>query len=465
LSNLAKGLIVVALVLAMGAGLVFWKNKYGGHGAGGSLNRITKEDMAILLKDAPPMQLKQLDTPEQKKKIAESLRQLLAVASQARKEGIADEPANKRELEDMQMIMTAQLYDQKANGDKGPLPAFSSITEDQTKEFYNDPKHEAEFNEFLESKLALARESGRFPADKELSEEEKNQAKDDYAKIRISAEAAEAKKGELGEDFERALDLQVKLQQAQFLAGQYSKKVLTDKVKVSDEDVDKYIAEHPEMSPDAKKAKAEEILKRAQSGEDFAKLADENSQDPGNTDPKGEKQGGLYKDVTMGKMMPDFEKAALSVEPGKVVDHLIETPYGYHVIKLEKKGTGKGADGKPAETYDVRHVLITTTMKDPENPFAREMPVKDFVRQKLETEKQKQILDEIVAKNPVEVPEDFDVPQVSDEQMQQLMQQQMMQQGGPGMMPPPGAEGAQDSPDVDAPAKGAKPSKKPAAKK
>ncbi len=466
MSNLVKGLIVVALVLAVGAGLVVWKNKIGGYGASGdSLNRITKEDMSVLLKDAPPMQLKQLDTPEQKKKIAESLKQLLAVASQARKEGIADDPAVKRELEDTRMILTAQLYDQKVNGDKGPLPPFSSITEDQTKEFYADANHEKEFNEFLDSKLALARESGRFPADKEITDEERNQAKEDYAKIRISADAAKAKAGELGEDFNRALELQVKLQQAQFLAGQYSKKVLTDKIKVSDEDVQNYIAAHPEFNPAEKKTKAEDILKRAQAGEDFAKLADENSQDPGNTDPKGAKQGGLYKDVTKGKMMPAFEEAALSVEPGKIVDHLVETPYGFHIIKLERKGAGKGADGKPAETYDVRHILITTTMKDPDNPMSRELPVNDFVKQKLETEKQKQVLDEIVANNPVEVPEDFDVPQVSDEQIQQQMQQQQMQGQGGGMMPPPGAAGDESDEAAPPSPQGKTPPKKPGAKK
>lgn len=462
MSNLAKGLIVVVLVLAVGAGLVIWKNKIGGHG-GDSLNRITKEDMAVLLKDAPPMQLKQMNNPEQKKKIAEVLRQILAVASQARKEGIADDPAVKRELEDTRMILTAQYYDQKANGDKGPLPPFSSITEDQTKEFYADASHEAQFKEFLDSKLALARESGKFPADKELSEEEINGAKEDYAKIRISDDQAKAKSGELGEDFNHALDLQVRLQQANYLNAQYSKKVLTEKIKVSDEEVAKYIVDHPELSPEGKKAKAEEILKRAQSGEDFAKLADENSEDPGNADPKsGEKQGGLYKDVTPGKMMPEFEQAALSVEPGKIVDRLIETPYGFHIIKLEKKGEGKGADGKPAETYDVRHILIGTTMKDPNNPFARDLPVNDFVKQKLQTERQKQALDEIVANNPVEVPEDFDVPEVSDEQMQQMMQQQMMQQGQG--MPPGGMQPMEEADETGAP-QGKTPPKKPGAKK
>ncbi len=152
---------------------------------------------------------------------------------------------------------------------------------------------------------------------------------------------------------------------------------------------------------------------------------------------------------------------------GEVADKLVETPYGFHILKLERKGAGKGADGKPSETYDVRHILITTTAKDPNNPMAREMPVADMARQTLETEKQKKVLDEIVANNPVEVAEDFDVPEVSDEKMQQMMRQQMQMQGGAGM-PPPGAEmpeGMPEEADEPAAAPKGKAPEKPATKK
>ncbi len=463
MSALTKSLIVLLVILGLGAGLVFWQKKFASHGDE-ALSRVTKEDMAILLKDANPMQLKQLaGSPEAKKKIAENIRQLLAVASQARKEGIDNQPDVKRELENIRTVLTATIYDQKVNGDKDtPLPPFSRVTEEQVNTFLSDAGHEAEFKEFLDSKLAIAKESGKFPKDKELSEDEIKQAKDDYAKIRIYEAEAKAKSGELGEEFNRELELQIKLQQAQFLAGQYAQKNLVEKVKVSDEDVQKYIAAHPELDPKEKRAKAEEILKRAQSGEDFAKLADEYSQDPGNKSPDGKSQGGIYKDVAKGKMMPAFEEAALALAPGKIADHLIETPYGFHIIKLERKGEGKGADGKPAETYDVRHILITTTAKDPANPLAREMPVAEMVRQTLETEKQKQVLDEIVANNPVEVAEDFDIPAVSDEQMQQMMRQQMqMQQGG---MPPQGAMPEDGEAPPAPPAQGKAPAK-PAPKK
>ena len=70
MSNLTKGIAVIAVILAIGVGLVIWKTKVGGH-ASESLNRVTKEDMALLLKDASPMQLQQLaSSPDSKKKIA-----------------------------------------------------------------------------------------------------------------------------------------------------------------------------------------------------------------------------------------------------------------------------------------------------------------------------------------------------------------------------------------------------------
>ena len=161
----------------------------------------------------------------------------------------------------------------------------------------------------------------------------------------------------------------------------------------------------------------------------------------------------------MGKMVPAFEQAALALEPGKIADNLVESPFGYHIIKLEKKGETKGADGQTAPTYDVRHILIMTTVKDPENPLARPMPVAEKAKAELEKDKQKQVLDEILKNNPVEVPEDFDVPQPTAEQLKDMQdqQEQMMKQqmpGGPGGMtvpPPAGPQGKMPPPPTAGP--------------
>ncbi len=472
MSSLSKGLVLVAVILAIGAGLVVWKSKVGGHSEN-TFNRITKEEMEVLLKDANPMLLKRLkEDPELKKQQVDNLKQLLALASQAQKEGLTREPGIRQELENIKAEITAVNYDKDINKDKGPMPPFGFIDEARTKEYWTGG-HDAEFQKFIDTKIKILKESNPEMKDREISDEEMTQAKDFYAKIQIYNKEYNDKvaAGAIPKEFQDKVALQVKLQQASFLAQNYSKK-LAEKTKVTDADIDKYIAEHPELDPKAKRTQAEEILKRAQGGEDFAKLANEFSTDPGNKNPKGEPQGGLYKDVTKGKMMPEFEAAALALEPGKIAPNLVETPYGYHIIKLDRKGETKDEKGQTSETYDVRHILISTGVKDPENPMAREMPVREFVKSKLEGEKEKAVMDDIVAKNNVEVAEDFTIPEVSEEQMQQMQQKMMQQQmqmqgmpeGAPQGAPPtgnPAPKAPNGKPAPPPPPTGSKPAPKP----
>jgi len=82
------------------------------------------------------------------------------------------------------------------------------------------------------------------------------------------------------------------------------------------------------------KEKAEELLTRVKEGEDFAKLAEEYSEDLGS-----KSNGGLYKHVELGEFVAEFEKAALATNVGLVYPELVETSYGYHIIKLEGKET------------------------------------------------------------------------------------------------------------------------------
>ena len=461
---------MVVVILAIGVGLVVWKKKVGGS-AGESFNTMSREEVEMLLADVAksnPMVLKRFaDDPAMKKQQLDNLKELLAFASQAQTEGLAKSGTNKQELENIKAEITAVNYDKDMNKDKGPMPPFGFITEDQVNAYWGQDSqpqasqggfaafmekiglgtpvdsrtHEVEFQDFLDAKITLLKSGNPEMKDREISDEEKKQAREIFAKIRIYYAEYKSKlaAGQISKELADRVALQCKLQQAQFLARIYSETV-TDKLKVTDEDVDKYIAAHPEMSPVEKKNKAIEILNRAKAGEDFAALANEFSSDPGNKDQKtGELQGGLYKDVPKGKMMPAFEQGALALQEGQVAADLVETDYGFHIIKLERKlGKKEGATG---ETYDVRHILISTGFKDedkPGMPPAREMPAKDYVRTKLEGEKEKALLEEIVAKNNVSVPSDFTVPEVSEEQMQQLKQKQMQQMQQ--MQPPPGSD-------------------------
>ena len=130
MSNLTKGLILVGVIIAIGAGLVVWKKKVGGHSTE-SFNQISREEVEMLLADVSkqnPAILKRLnEDPELKKQQLESLRQLLAFASQAKADGLTAEPNNKQELENIKAEITAVNYDREMNKDKGPMPPFGFL--------------------------------------------------------------------------------------------------------------------------------------------------------------------------------------------------------------------------------------------------------------------------------------------------------------------------------------------------
>src|SRR5439155_989667 len=95
----------------------------------------------------------------------------------------------------------------------------------------------------------------------------------------------------------------------------------------------------------AARKKAEELLAKVKAGGDFAALAKERSEDAGSAANGGDL--GLF---TRGRMTPAFEEAAFALQGGGLSD-VVETPFGFHVIKVEEHRPG-GA--KPRETADAR---------------------------------------------------------------------------------------------------------------
>lgn len=96
------------------------------------------------------------------------------------------------------------------------------------------------------------------------------------------------------------------------------------------------------------RARAEEVLKRARSGEDFAALAKEFSEDESNNT-----NGGDLSYFGRGAMVPEFEQAAFAMKPGEISD-LVQTSFGFHIIKLVERrdATTRPLDDVRAEIED-----------------------------------------------------------------------------------------------------------------
>jgi peptidyl-prolyl cis-trans isomerase SurA len=87
----------------------------------------------------------------------------------------------------------------------------------------------------------------------------------------------------------------------------------------------------------------EALRKRIVAGEDFATLAKKYSQDPGSAQAGGEL--GFFKKK---ELVPEYEAAALRLEPGQI-SNVIESQFGFHLIQLiERKG----------QEFNTRHILI-----------------------------------------------------------------------------------------------------------
>lgn len=89
----------------------------------------------------------------------------------------------------------------------------------------------------------------------------------------------------------------------------------------------------PSGATDAERAKAKvkaaEVLKQAQAGGGFAKLAAKYSEDPSNR-----AEGGDLGTFGRGQMIKPIEDAVFATKPGQLT--MVETRFGFHVVKLEE---------------------------------------------------------------------------------------------------------------------------------
>ena len=115
------------------------------------------------------------------------------------------------------------------------------------------------------------------------------------------------------------------------------------------------------VEPNAKTL-AEQLLKDLRGGASFEELAKTRSQDPGSA-----AQGGDLGLVSRGRMIKQFEDAAfLLTQPG-ALSNVVETQFGFHIVKLEERrpaGTPAFEVVKETILKEAQNIIITKARQD-----------------------------------------------------------------------------------------------------
>jgi parvulin-like peptidyl-prolyl isomerase len=405
----AKAIIAIVVAVAFSLGLIVWQVKAK---RAADIN-ITAEDMELIAKDFPPHMLQNLSSSEEARKdLAKNIQDILVLAEEAKVNGLAKRPEIVDEMRLMRAFVIAQLYSKKLQSDGKPPSELA--TQAEIDALFKEPGKEEKFNQFLKM---IEKQGMPSPPPAEQLEQYKKQ----WATFMIG----EKKGTDAGVDKTREAQLQLKLQEAKVLAQNYVNQ-MSASLKATDEEINAYIAKHPELDPKEARKKAEDVLKRARSGEDFAKLAKDFSID-GSKD-----QGGDLGWFARGAMVKPFEDAAFALKPGDISD-VVESDYGFHIIKVDERRT-ETKDGKPVEEVKARHILIPLMSQDNANPFAPPQKPKDKARAEIEKEKHEKLFAAARAQHTnVKVASDFNIKAPA-----------LPEQMPPANMPPGGGHGPDD---------------------
>lgn len=112
------------------------------------------------------------------------------------------------------------------------------------------------------------------------------------------------------------------------------------------------------------RAKATDLLKQLREGADFATLAKEHSTDPGSGS-----RGGDLGFVGRGRMVPAFEQAAFALAQPGDLSEVVESGFGYHIIRLDEKQSDRITPYSEVKA-GLKNEVVTKAKNDARNAAA-----------------------------------------------------------------------------------------------
>ena len=122
-------------------------------------------------------------------------------------------------------------------------------------------------------------------------------------------------------------------------------------------------------SPDEAKQKAARLLKEVQGGRDFATVAKESSEDPSSGPNGGDLNFQPLQAIE--NIDPRLAQAVQKMRPGETFPQVIETRFGFHILKLMEKDAGGQKDlSDPRVQAQVRQVIFNRKDQTLKNAFS-----------------------------------------------------------------------------------------------
>ena len=410
-----KSLIfTLILIIAVGGGVFVWRvqNARAKDAKVESeiLKSLTAEEINLVLKSGAADDNSGVagitENAETRRAFLKGMREYLALAAEARREGLTEFANFKINFEIKKNLLLADLYKAELSREQGK---YYIVPKKETDAVWSNPANgkqfETDMNTLQAIQKAVAVERGDNAAFSKLQGESLIKARENWARTKILSDRAKADAEFIAKP---EVSLRIKIVEAGILSADYLRKNWAKSIKATEREIADYLAAHPEYDVGKKREKAETLLRRAQSGEDFSRLAGQFSEDR-----TTKNKGGLYENIEKDTLWAEVEAAALALEKNQIADRLIETETGFHIVKLENKQIKQEKKGGETFKYSFRHILLQKNFEEPgsgnpeiPSPFLK---AEEIAKAEIEKEKRDKFVESIIELNKIILPEDFTV--------------------------------------------------------